>query len=231
MRTARLALALAPRLFGYLPRTCNICDYRGRFLAEIHFPDIFTYDAVCPACGALPRHRLAALAIADGVVKPTDRMLHFAPEAALQPLLRKSVADYVTTDIDPARADVASDIENLHFEDGSWDVILCSHVLEHVDHGKALRELHRVLAPGGRLLAMFPIVEGWPSHYENSEVRSGRDRGVHFGKDSHLRRFGRNIRDDFRAAGFSVEDFSANGQSTVALGLIPGEILFIGRKT
>jgi SAM-dependent methyltransferase len=42
--------------------------------------------------------------------------------------------------------------EKLPVEDGAFDVILARDVLEHVDLIPALRELHRVLAPGGRLI-------------------------------------------------------------------------------
>jgi SAM-dependent methyltransferase len=230
-RTARLGLALLPRLFGYHERHCNLCGYRGKFLAEIHFPDIFTYDAVCPRCGSLPRNRLLCRGIDEKkLISPSDRLLHFAPEAVIRELVRGQVAEYVTTDINPAGVDVAENIEQLSFPNDRWDAIICSHVLEHVDHHKALHALYRVLAPGGRLMAFFPVVEGWERHYENPTVHSKRDRGVHYGKDNHLRRFGREIRDDFAAAGFSVECFTADGRTAVELGLIPGETLFIGRK-
>ena len=62
LRTAAKGVTLAPRLFGYRPRHCNICGFHGRFMAEIHFPDIFNFDAVCPKCSSLPRNRLIAMA-------------------------------------------------------------------------------------------------------------------------------------------------------------------------
>lgn len=231
LRTLSSGLRLAPRLFGYYPRTCNICGYEGKFLAEVHFPDIFVYDAVCPQCSSQPRHRLLKLGIAErGYVTPQDRMLHFAPERSLSNELRNIAKSYVTTDLNPTGVDRQENIENLSLADASFDVVLCSHVLEHVDHHRALAELYRVLTPGGRLLAFFPIVEGWEGDYENPSVKSGQLRGVHFGKDNHLRRFGRNVREAFRDAGFELEDFTADGVTTVRYGLIPGEVLFVGTK-
>lgn len=231
LRTAKQGVKLFPRLFGYYPRHCNICGYRGRFLAEIHFPDIFTYDAICPNCGSLPRNRLIALAMeSESLVGRSDRLLHFAPEDPVHQMVSGRVGEYVTTDLNPAVAQVAANIEQLPFEDCAWDAIICSHVLEHVDHRKALAELYRVLAPGGRLLALFPVVEGWSDHYENAEVRSGRDRAIHFGKDNHRRRFGRSVRQEIRDAGFALEEFSPPGRTVVEFGLIPGEVLFIAHK-
>lgn len=231
MRVMNKGVRLAPRLFGYHPRACNICGFEGKFLAEIHFPDIFVYDAVCPQCGSQPRHRLLMLAIAGRrLVGPEDRMVHFAPERCITGKLRALAREYITADLDPRGVDRQENIEALSFADESLDVVFCSHVLEHVDHHEALAELYRVLVPGGRLLAFFPIVEGWEADYENPEVYDGRLRGIHFGKDNHLRRFGRNVRQAFRDAGFALEDYTAEGQTSVRHGLIPGEVLFVATR-
>jgi SAM-dependent methyltransferase len=50
-------------------------------------------------------------------------------------------------------ADLHGSLEAIPVEDGSFDVVLCLQVLEHVaDPGAAVRELHRVVRPGGRVL-------------------------------------------------------------------------------
>ena len=55
-------------------------------------------------------------------------------------------------------ADLKLDIQNTDLADASYDVIICNHVLEHVDDfRKALAEFHRILAPGGLLLCSFPM--------------------------------------------------------------------------
>ena len=63
---------------------------------------------------------------------------------------------YVTADLEPG-FDIQVDIENLAVEDASFDVVICSHVLEHVNDTLALASIHRVLRPGGILIAMVPI--------------------------------------------------------------------------
>lgn len=230
-RLARKSITLTRRLFGNYPRTCTICNYNGKFLAEIHFPDIFNYDAICPKCGSMSRNRLLILkTIEHKLLSPEDKLLHFAPEHSVTRVVKPMVAHYTTTDLDPRGVDRQENIEALSFGEGEWDVVICSHVLEHVDHRKALAELFRVLRPSGRLLALFPIVEGWSNNYENVAVSSSYDRGIHFGKDNHQRRFGREVRDDFAAAGFQLENLSATGEEAVRYGLIPGEVLFVGRK-
>ena len=228
---ARKALRLLPRLYGYEPRSCTVCGYHGKFLAEIHFPDVFTYDAVCPKCGSLPRQRLLVMAIERrGLLRPEDRVLHFAPERCVYQALHGRVASYVAADLDPANVHIVQNIEALTLPDASVDVVLCSHVLEHVDHTRALAEIYRVLTPGGRLLAQIPIVEGWASGYENPDVTSARARGLHFGRWDHQRRFGRDVRLAFTQAGFTLEDVTADGAQCVAHGLIPGEAVFVARK-
>jgi hypothetical protein len=231
-RTTNKLLHLIPRIYGYEPRTCVICGRSGKFLAEIHFPDMFTFDAICPHCGSQPRNRLLKLAVeAKGLLRKADRVLHFAPEANVRAYVEPLVGTYRTADLFAEGVDLRLNIEAIDQPDRSWDVIICSHVLEHVDHRKALKELHRILAPGGRLLALFPIVDAWSHDYEAPEIQSRRGRALHFGKDNHVRRFGSSVKADFVKAGFELETFSPIGPEVVSYGLIPGETLFIGRRS
>ena len=82
---------------------------------------------------------------------PQVRVLHFAPEPALQRRLRReSGLVYRSADLSWPLADDHVDLQQLPYRDESHDVILCSHVLAHVeDDGRALAELHRVLRPAG----------------------------------------------------------------------------------
>lgn len=53
------------------------------------------------------------------------------------------------------------DMRNLPFEDGSFDLVIHSDTLEHIEHPVvALQECRRVLAPGGRLCFTVPIIHG-----------------------------------------------------------------------
>src|SRR5258707_15185241 len=84
------------------------------------------------------------------LVERAESLLHFAPEPGIERLLRPQIRRYVSADIDPGVADVAVDITDMQFDDGTFDAAICSHVLEHVpDDAAAVSELYRVLRPGG----------------------------------------------------------------------------------
>jgi SAM-dependent methyltransferase len=69
------------------------------------------------------------------------------------PFFEPYVAEYVGVDVD-GTADLVGRVEALPVEDGRFDVVLCTQVLEHCeDPAQAVRELRRVAAPGGRVLA------------------------------------------------------------------------------
>ena len=90
--------------------------------------------------------------------------------------------------------------------DHSLDVVVASHVREHVDDRAALRSLHRVLKPGGLLVALVPIVEAWPTTYENAAVVDPKERLLHFGQEDHVRYYGRDFVDRLRAVSYTHLD-------------------------
>ena len=70
------------------------------------------------------------------------------------PYFEPYASEYVGVDIENPAADLEGSVEALPVDDASFDVVLCTQVLEHVEHpGKAVQELHRATAPGGRVLA------------------------------------------------------------------------------
>lgn len=210
------------------PRTCSVCGYRGRFRQAGRPRRI---DARCPRCGSSERYRLLALWLErEGRFLKTARVLHFAPEKGLAALLKMRVGQYESGDIAPGKAERVLDIENIDAPDASYDCVVASHVLEHVDDAKALREIRRVLKPGGIALIMLPIVEGWTQTYENPNVTTPEGRKRHYGQSDHVRWYGADVRARIRDAGFSLTEFTAEGEDVLTYALQRGEKVFVARK-
>lgn len=215
-------------LGGVHLRKCPICGNMGYFAPS---GISARTDAQCSHCGSLERHRLLYLcAIGSGILDDCDTLLHFAPEHALQNILRTKVKNYITADIDINGVDRKLNIENIDLESEQIDAIICNHVLEHVDDVKALGELFRILKPGGNLFCMVPIIEGWSATYENDSAQTDAQRTLHFGQNDHVRYYGRDFRDRVSAAGFSIEEFTAFGEDVVEFGLTRGEKVFVCHK-
>ncbi|MEC4815283.1 MAG: methyltransferase domain-containing protein [Scytonema sp. PMC 1069.18] len=165
-------------------------------------------NAECPKCFSLERHRLIWLFLKNhtNLLSEKLKVLHVAPEFQLYRLLRSlSNLDYLSADLSAPRAMVNVDITNMHFTDNSFDVILCNHVLEHVsDDSKALKELYRVLKPGGWALLQVPLNGNLDKTFEDPNIVSPEDRLKFYGQKDHLRLYGRDYKDRLEAAGFQV---------------------------
>jgi SAM-dependent methyltransferase len=212
---------------GDVEKICTCCGYQGRFDTTGHPP---RYGCLCPVCGSLERHRLLVLADRKENFFTEKEVLHFAPEAILSQVIASRAKRYVTADITPGRADLVLNIENVDQPDASWDVVVCSHVLEHVDDHLALSEINRILRPGGKLVCMTPVIEGWETTYEDPKINAEQDRQWHFGQTDHVRYYGRDIRDRLKNAGFEIIEYTAYGSDVVAYGLLRGEKVFVCKK-
>src|SRR5262249_14942907 len=107
------------------------------------------------------------------------RMLHFAPEKFLKPIFSQRFRRYETADLFMGGVDYKADLQQLPFEDQSYDLVYASHVLEHIlNDSKAVRELRRILRPGGIAVLPVPIVSdrtieyGEANPYEAGHVRA-----------------------------------------------------------
>jgi SAM-dependent methyltransferase len=155
------------------------------------------------------------------------RAIHFAPEPAVVGFLSKLATEYVTADIEAGKADVVRNIEKIAEPDQSFSLVVCSHVLEHVDDRKALQELRRILGPNGTMILMVPIVEGWDTTYENPAAVSAADRELYFGQSDHVRYYGRDFRQRVREAGFALAEFTATEPDVSRYSISRGEKVFI----
>ena len=210
--------------------SCPCCGRSGRFRAFGHPP---RYDSECPRCHSRERHRLLALAIGKGAVSVDGRdILHFAPEAAVTALVKARARSYRTADVEDPNVDLSIDMQDTRLPDASWDVVVALHVLEHVpDDARALRELHRILRPGGTLVLMVPLVEGWAETDEGPPDMEPATRVRRFGQRDHVRLYGRDFRQRVADAGFQLSEFTGSPTECVDHGLIWGETIFLAACT
>jgi SAM-dependent methyltransferase len=185
---------------------CPVCGASAqRFLA---FGLDRRRNAECPSCGSLERHRLLWLYLSrhSDLARGRHRVLHTAPEPFMEkaldrwPLLRR-----VSVDRFNPNADVQADLTDLPFPDCRFDVVLSSHVLEHIrDDGAAIAELARVLRPGGWAAIMVPFDPKRPVTEEGRDVESPAERLARFGHPYHFRIYGADLTARLAAAGFRV---------------------------
>ena len=224
-----LAFAWWRRLARGAPKKCNICDHYGKFRAFGHPP---RYGAECVNCGSLERHRLLKLWCDQNNDFLRDaRVLHFAPERAVSVFIQSRALDYKSADLDGYMADLVLNVENIELPSNIVDLIICVHVIEHVDDTRALAELRRILSEDGVILLMTPIVEGWDETYENPAIVTPKDRTAHFGQWDHLRYYGRDFRDRIERAGFFVKEETAIEPYVQQFGLQRGEKIFVCQKS
>ena len=197
---------------------------------------------LCPFCGSRERARMAWLFLKEHkVLRAGLRVLHVAPERCLRekltvlPGVKYTAGDKFTPGYDYPAGTIDLDITAMPFADASFDLILCSHVLEHVpDDRTAMKELHRVLAPGGTAILMVPIALDRAATDEDPTVTDPQERIRRFGQFDHVRYYGRDYTDRLRAAGFTVvEDAMADrlsSEDVFRFGLLRGEVVHAGLK-
>ena len=167
-------------------------------------------NVLSPSTLSLERHRLLWLFLQQetDLFRSNLKVLHFAPEQAFYKRFRKlKNLDYTTTDLNSPLSDIKADICNLPFEDNTYDVILCNHVLEHIpDDQKAMQELYRVLKPGGWGVFQIPQDLQRERTFEDDNIIDRKERTKIFGQYDHVRIYGRDYFDKLRKAGFEVEE-------------------------
>lgn len=186
-------------------RYCPVCGKKSKVFTPFGNPP--RNDARCMFCGALERHRFIWLyfTIFTDLFTRTGKILHVAPELCFEPLLQKRLKDkYISADLLSPRVMIKMDITDIQFPDGYFDVIYCSHVLEHVtDDLKALREFFRVLKPDGWAILLVPI--HGEKTVEYPQVSEPSERLRLFGQEDHVRMYGHDYVDRLREAGFMVK--------------------------
>lgn len=195
-------------------------------------------NVLAPGTLSLERHRLCWLYLRNetSFFSSELKVLHFAPEQAFHKRFRNlKNLSYTTTDLNSPIADVKADICDLPFSDNEFDFIICNHVLEHIpDDTTAMKELYRVLAPGGIAILQVPLENDRATTFEDDSITDPKERAKIFGQYDHVRIYGMDYFEKLASVGFSVEavdyttTFSEEEISTYRLA--KGELLPVCRK-
>jgi len=137
------------------------------------------------------------------------RLLHIAPERTLEDKFRNLAhLDYLSADLNDPKVMVKMDITAISYPKNTFDIIFCSHVLEHVpDDRRAMGELYRILKRDGFALFMVPITVA--KTFEDPSVTNPIQREKLFGQADHVRRYGPDFRDRLEASGFRTRTLTA----------------------
>ena len=231
-----LPQGLRRRLFAGQDYYCPVCkSMLSRFLI-IHR----AYSLWCPVCKSLQRHRLTWLLLEqEGWLNHTAenqfKLLHIAPEPCLEEKFRQipGIA-YLSADLNNRRAMVQVDISSMQFDSDSFNLIYCSHVLEHVvDDYKAISELRRILKPSGKAVILVPI--HGEKTFEDASIADPIEREHRFGQLDHVRSYGIYFVQRLTLSGFSVRildkaSWHLEDREINRMGLNTKDIVFICQK-
>lgn len=226
MRTIQVATHAGDRV------VCPICEGQFSSFLTRHGHS----NAQCPGCRSLVRHRSLWLYLRD-VVRigecPT-RVLHLAPERGIERRLRElPVVDYISADLDASLASERVDVVDMPYADASFDLVICSHVLEHVvDDRAAIGEMYRVLRPGHMAIIILPIRSARTEEYiDPSPTPAHADGYRRSARHEHVRAIGADYPDRLRAVGFDVDviDYAASmpDPEQARFGIEPGQPFYV----
>jgi SAM-dependent methyltransferase len=161
----------------------------------------------CPHCRSIDRERHLKLYMDRLQLWDCCKgsLLHMAPEAAFAGAIHQhQPSRYVVGDLQPRHAlEEKIDMEAIPYPDATFDVVICNHVLEHVNRpGIALSEARRILRHGGRLICQTPFARRLSTTLEDPLLQSEDDRWFFYAQHNHLRLFGLDIEQLIRRAGF-----------------------------
>jgi predicted SAM-dependent methyltransferase len=197
------------KLYGGYPKSyCPVCENTSYFWPFGNPP---RQKACCTHCESVERHRLEWLFFkknTDLFDKGQKKVLHVAAERCFEKRLKKTFGkNYITADLYNPDAMIKMDITQIQYPDESFDIILCSHVLEHIpDDQKAMRELYRVLKKEGWAVVLVPIAD-MEKTYEDFSIITEAGRLKAFGQSDHVRKYGIDYSERLKSAGFNVTVF------------------------
>ena len=213
--------------------TCPVCDISYRkFLPYGRLNP--RENALCPDSLSLERHRLMWLYLKDKTNFFSDnlKVLHIAPEICFIDIFKKmNNLDYTTADLESPLAEVKMDVHEIPFEDHSFDVVFCNHVMEHVDDDiKAMSEINRVLKKGGWAIIQSPQDYSRTETLEDPSITDPKERERVYWQSDHVRLFGLDYGQRLEKGGFKVKEdkyvMELPAETVRRYALPPNEIIY-----
>lgn len=204
---------------------CTVCDFRmSKFIL------LKKDDKLCPKCGSLSRTRRLWKFIEPKI--QGAKILHFSPSRSIRTRLESltNVA-YITTDFaGEFEAMKHLNIEAIDELDNQYDVIICYHVLEHIENDiKAMQELYRITKTGGICIIQTPFKEG--DIYEDFSLKSEAERLLHFGQKDHVRIYSvEGLTNRLSGVGFHTTKKDYKESVNNRNGFSTGETIIIAKK-
>ena len=202
-------------------RECPLCGSRRRKFMPYGYVTS-REDALCPKCLSLERHRLLWHYLTNVEAerfKSLPIILHIAPEVCMMKVFKRiyksAPYSYITADLCSPLADMHFDVQSIPMEDSSVDIIICNHILEHVesDH-KALTEMYRIMRPGGVGIMLAPVDYSRETTFEDDTITDPKERAKIFGQYDHRRVYGKDYTQRLIAAGFEAVEIDYAAQFT-----------------
>ena len=195
-------------------------------------------NALCPGTLSLERHRLLWLYLdrETNFLSSNLKVLHVAPEQVFYKKFKKLKNwEYFTFDLNSPIADIKGDLISTNFKDEYFDLIICNHVLEHIEDDKlALNEIYRILKYNGISILQVPMNVKRKNTFEDSSIKSKNQREKYFGQYDHVREYGLDFKDRVEQAGFKVEMINYSKKISedlvIKYGLMKDDLIPIGKK-
>jgi predicted SAM-dependent methyltransferase len=207
-------------------KQCPLCERNLR-----KFISLKNGETLCPFCGSLPRHRRLWTLITPLLI-PCIRVLDFSPPLYFYKKLKSFRGiHYAATDYaGEFTADLHLDITNINLPANSIDLILCYHILEHIqDDEKAMSELFKILKPQGKCFIQTPFKEG--EIYEDVSKQSKEQRKQYFGQEDHVRIYSiSGLKSRLENNGFKVDILSFSNEADNYFGFIQNENVLVCTK-
>ena len=189
-------------------------------------------NVLSPSTLSLERHRLLWLYLKNETdfFTTKKKVLHMAPEQCFLNRFKNLKHEYITADLFSPIADVKADITDLPFEENTFDIIFCNHVLEHIqDDTKAMKELYRVMKKGGMGVFQIPQDLNRETTFEDNSITDKKERAKIFGQYDHVRIYGLDYFTKLRSIGFKVDEVNYSQKISSELSrryrLMEGELL------